>query len=191
MSERLQSAYATASDLVSTEDLDTVLHRIVERAANAVRAPSHILAVRTEPGAELQVYSHGIDEREARHSRARRSTDGAPAGDSTLVVEVTSSRRHYGQLIAHYPGAIEFFPQDREMLSLYAKHAAAVLDMAMALQESAQRHDQVSSLLALSARPGAGGNQRGGRRDASRWRSRRSWTATAWGCGCGMRARSS
>jgi diguanylate cyclase (GGDEF)-like protein len=36
------------------------------------------------------------------------------------------------------------------MLGLYAKHAAAVLDMTTALQESAQRHDQVSSLLSLS-----------------------------------------
>ena len=36
------------------------------------------------------------------------------------------------------------------MLGLYAKHAAAVLDMAFALQESAHRHGQVSPLLALS-----------------------------------------
>jgi diguanylate cyclase (GGDEF)-like protein len=152
LSERLRSAYATAGDLVSTEDLDTVLHRIVERAASAVRAPGFILAVRPEPGAELQVYSHGIENREAqvlaRATRERART--APVGDSTLVVEVTSSQRHYGQLIARYPGTIRFFPQDEEMLSLYAKHAAAVLDMATALQESARRHDQVSSLLSLS-----------------------------------------
>ena len=164
MSERLQSAYATASDLVSTEDLDTVLHRIVERAANAVRAPSHILAVRTEPGAEPQVYSHGIDRRGALALARTTLEHGAPAGDSTLVVEVTSSRRHYGQLIAHYPGAIQFFPQDREMLGLYAKHAAAVLDTATALQESAQRHDQVSSAALTLPRAGTGGDERGGRR---------------------------
>src|SRR5271165_3390570 len=36
------------------------------------------------------------------------------------------------------------------MLSLYAKHAAAVLDTAMALQESARRHGQVNLLLSLS-----------------------------------------
>jgi len=150
MSGRLQSAYATASDLVSTEDLDQVLHRIVERAADAVRAPSHILAVRTGPGAELQVYSQGIDSRRAAALAHATLEHGAPEGDSTLVVEVTSSRRHYGQLIARYPGVIQFFPQDREALGLYAKHAAAVLDMATALQESAERHDQVSSLLTLS-----------------------------------------
>jgi diguanylate cyclase (GGDEF)-like protein len=65
-------------------------------------------------------------------------------------VEVTSSRREYGQLIAHYPGATEFFPQEKELLSLYARHAAAVLDTATALQESARRHSQVSSLLSLA-----------------------------------------
>src|ERR1700733_3497141 len=52
MSQRLQSAYATASDLISTEELGAVLQRIVERAANAVRAPGYILAVRTEADAE-------------------------------------------------------------------------------------------------------------------------------------------
>jgi diguanylate cyclase (GGDEF)-like protein len=150
MSERLQNVYATASDLISTEDLDTALRRIVERAANAVRTPSHILAVRTAPDAELQVYSHGIDERKAQELAHAALAHEAPLGDSTLVVEVTSSRRQYGLLIARYPGSTEFFPQEKELLSLYAKHAAAVLDMATALEESARRHNQVSSLLSLS-----------------------------------------
>jgi len=151
MSERLQSVYATASDLVSTEDLDTVLHRIVERAASTVRAPSHILAVRTDPSGELQVYSHGIGDHQAQDVLARASREAsAQADDSMLVVDVTSSRRHYGRLIACYPGANQFFPQEKQTLSLYAKHAAAVLDMAVALQESALRHEQVSCLLSLS-----------------------------------------
>ncbi len=150
MSERLQSSYATASDLVSTDDLDTVLHRIVERAANAVRAPSHILAVRTQPGAELQIYSQGIDELKAQELAHAALEREVPAGESMLVVAVTSARRQYGQLIARYPGTVEFLAQEEELLRLYAKHAAAVLDMSMALEESARRHDQVSSLLSLS-----------------------------------------
>jgi diguanylate cyclase (GGDEF)-like protein len=150
MSERLQSSYATAGDLVSTDDLDTVLQRIVERASNAVRAPSHILAVRTDPDADLQVYSHGIDELKAQELAGATLSHEAQEGDSLLVVEVTSARRRYGQLIARYPGEVEFFAGEEELLRLYAKHAAAVLDMSMALQESARRHDQVSSLLSLS-----------------------------------------
>jgi diguanylate cyclase (GGDEF)-like protein len=149
-SERLHSVYAVAGDLVSTEDVETVLRRIVERAADAVRAPSHILAVRPEPAAELQVYSRGISSQEAGRLARAALADDAPLEDSMLVVEVASSRHAYGKLIARYPSGLEFFAQDREMLGLYAKHAAAVLDMALALQESAQRHKQVSSLLDLS-----------------------------------------
>lgn len=154
-SERLQGVYAIASDLVSTEDVETVLRRIVERASDAVRAPSHILAVRPDADAELQVYGHGISNRDA-ESLARatltrgHSSDGPKLASSTLVVDVVSSRRAYGQLIASYPHPVDFLPQEREMLTLYAKHAAAVLDMALALRESAQRHEQVSALLALS-----------------------------------------
>jgi diguanylate cyclase (GGDEF)-like protein len=150
MSERLQSAYATASDLVSTEDLTAVLQRIVERAANAVRAPGYILAVRTAPEAELQVYSHGVANDEARPLADAALERGDAQDDSVLVVAVRSSRCDYGKLIARYPTAIQFSSQEREMLSLYAKHAAAVLDMATALDESSRRHAQVSSLLSLS-----------------------------------------
>ncbi|HYB22769.1 MAG TPA: diguanylate cyclase, partial [Solirubrobacteraceae bacterium] len=149
-SERLHSVYAIASDLVSTEDLQSVLCRIVERAADAVRAPSHILAVRPDPGAQLQVYSRGIAEHDAQELAHAIIAGAQPPGESLLAVEVCSSRRAYGQLIARYPGAIEFFAQERDMLGLYAKHAAAVLDMALALQESARHNQQVSSLLALS-----------------------------------------
>ncbi len=150
MSERLQSVYAIASDLVSTEDLETVLQRIVERAADAVRAPSHILAVRPGDHAELQVYSRGIAADEAQALARSTLAGNRDFEGAALVVEVDSGRRRYGQLIARYATAVEFFPQEREMLSLYAKHAAAVLDMALALQESAHRHEQVSSLLTLS-----------------------------------------
>lgn len=150
MSERMRNVYAIAGDLVSTEDLDTVLRRIVERAADAARAPSHILAVRQSPTAALQVYSRGIGDAEAEAvARAAVAGEQLP-GSSTLVVDVDSGRRSYGKLIAHFPADIQFFSQERELLGLYAKHAAAVLDMALALQESDKRHAQVSSLLALS-----------------------------------------
>jgi diguanylate cyclase (GGDEF)-like protein len=135
---------------VSIENLDSALHRIVERAANAVRAPAYVLAVRTAPGAEPQVYSHGIDGQGAR-ALAHAALEGSTLGvGSTLVADVTSSRRPYGHLIAHNPGASAFFPQEQEMLNLYAKHAAAVLDITTALSESAERHNQVSSLLSLA-----------------------------------------
>jgi diguanylate cyclase (GGDEF)-like protein len=150
-SERLHSVYAIASDLVSTEDVETVLSRIVERAADAVRAPSHILAVRRDDAdSELRVYARGIGTHEAQTLAAAVLAGDQALSRSTLTAAVVSSRRAYGQLMACYPHAVGFLPQDREMLNLYAKHAAAVLDMALALSESADRHEQVSALLALS-----------------------------------------
>jgi diguanylate cyclase (GGDEF)-like protein len=150
MNDRLRGVYATAGDLASTDDLDRVLQRIVERAADAVRAPSHILAVRTEPAAELRVFSQGIDGDRAQELAALTATGEHPAEDSTLAVPVASGRRHYGQLIARFPGTVEFFPQDKELLSLYATYAAAVLDRSVALGQSVRRHEQVSSLLSLA-----------------------------------------
>ena len=73
VSERLHSVYAIASDLVSTEDVETVLRRIVERASDAVRAPSHILAVR--PDARRR--AAGL---QPRHQQPRRA--GARARDA-------------------------------------------------------------------------------------------------------------
>jgi diguanylate cyclase (GGDEF)-like protein len=150
MNDRLHSAYATAGDLVSVDDLDAVLHRVVERAADAVRAPSHILAVRTDPAADLRVFSHGIEPDRAAAIAEVTLAGSQVAEDSVLAVDVASARRDYGQLIARYPGAVEFFPQDRELLGLYARYAAAVLDMSVALEQSVRRHQQVSSLLSLS-----------------------------------------
>jgi len=150
MSERLQSAYATAGDLISTDDLDAVLNRIVARAANAVRAPGFVLAVTPVHGTQLEVYWHGMEEFEAREvARRGLATQNASHG-AMLTVNVSSSRRDYGVLIACYPTGMEFFPQEQEQLQLYAKHAAAVLDMTTTLRESARRHAQVSALLSLA-----------------------------------------
>ena len=150
MSERLQSAYATAGDLISTDDLDAVLNRIVARAANAVRAPGFVLAVTPVQGTQPEVYWHGMEESEAREVALRGLATPNASQDAMLTVNVRSSRRDYGVLIACYPTGMEFFPQEQEQLQLYAEHAAAVLDMTTTLRESARRHAQVSALLSLA-----------------------------------------
>jgi diguanylate cyclase (GGDEF)-like protein len=67
-----------------------------------------------------------------------------------LCVEIASSRRQYGHLFALHPAGMSFFPQEKKLLTLYAKHAAAVLDTALALREASRRHEHVSALLSLS-----------------------------------------
>lgn len=149
MAQRLESVYATASDLVSPDELGTVLARIVSRAANAVRAPAFVLAVRPDPEGELQVFSDGLSSAEATRIGVQ-AVQGEIDASSMLCVKVTSSRRDYGRLLAVHPGGMRFFPQERQLLALYAKHAAAVLDTAMALAESLRRNRHVSTLLSLA-----------------------------------------
>ena len=71
MTERLDSLYATATDLIADTELDSVLARITARAATAVRAPRYLLAVRTEDDSELHCHHSGFEEEEARELAER------------------------------------------------------------------------------------------------------------------------
>src|SRR4051794_10021343 len=158
MSERLDSAFATASDLVSPDDLETVLARIVERAASAVRAPGYVLAVRPESDGERHVLSDGVAPEEAKRI-ARLVLDSDELDDDTMLcVDIASSRRDYGRLVALHGGSPSFLPQEKQLLALYAQHAAAGPASRVALREADRRHHNVSALLSLSqalARAGA------------------------------------
>lgn len=160
LQERLRGVFATAGDLLSVEEIDIVLARIVERAAQTVRAPRYILAVRARPDAELRIFSDGVEDDEARAIAEVALADRPIGGHTALAADVTSNRRSYGRLIALYREGWSFFPQEQELLALYAKHAAAVLDMATALEESARRHEHVSALLELSQALARGGTSR-------------------------------
>src|SRR4051794_13521339 len=139
LTERLDSVYATATDLIADSDLDSVLARITERAATAVRAPRYLLALRGEDGAEIHCHYRGFDERQA-YEIAERVLDAnmsdLPA--TWLIAEVSSHRRAYGRLVAM--GDTSFFPQERYLLELYGRYAASALDGATALDEAKRGH---------------------------------------------------
>jgi diguanylate cyclase (GGDEF)-like protein/putative nucleotidyltransferase with HDIG domain len=150
MTERLESVYATARDLIAVDDLDGALARITERAATAARAPNYLLAVRTSPGDPLRVHHRGYVDQDV-EAAARSLLDGSDETDdsSRLVVEVASATRHYGRLMAATPGGA-FFPHEREMLDVYARYAATVLDTATALDEARGNDERSRALLELS-----------------------------------------
>ena len=151
MTSRLDSVYATARDLIAADDLDGALARITERAATAARAPHYLLAVRTHPGDEPRVHHRGfVDEDVDALARALLAGDEAEEGPGArLVVEIESATRHYGRLMAASPAGA-FFPHERDMLDVYARYAAAVLDTATALDEARERERQSRALLELS-----------------------------------------
>jgi diguanylate cyclase (GGDEF)-like protein len=151
MQERLHSMFATASDLIAADDIGEVLGRITDRVATEVRAPRYLLAVRMEPGGEIHCHHRGFDEGDVA-ARAERILATAPLDfpKSWLVAPVRSERREYGRLLAAFDTDERFFPQERELLEVYARYAASALDGASALTEAKRRYDQSRALLRLA-----------------------------------------
>jgi diguanylate cyclase (GGDEF)-like protein len=158
MKERLHSMFQTAADMISSGEITDVLARITDRAAAEVRAPRHLLAVRMTEGGELHCHQKGFDEREvAGYAERLLETEPSDLSESWLVVPVCSDRRDYGRLLAIDEEGTRFFPQERELLQVYARYAAAALDSATALMEARRRYGQSSALLELARELAAAG----------------------------------
>ena len=150
MTNRLESMYATARDLIASDDLDAALARITERAATAVRAPKYLLAVRTGSASQLHVHHRGFADGDADAvARELLQDTGERHEETQLVADVASASRHYGRLMAVSAGG-GFFSYERDLLDVYARYAAAVLDTATALDDARRRHDQAHALLELA-----------------------------------------
>ena len=149
MTERLDSLYATATDLIADSDLDSVLARITERAATAVRAPRYLLSLRIEEDSDILCHHSGFEEAEALELAERvldSPVDELPS--SWLVADVSSHRRSYGRLVAMSDAS--FFPQERYLLELYGRYAATALDGARALDQATRGHEEARALLELA-----------------------------------------
>ncbi len=152
LTERFESLQATATELVSPADVETLLARIARRAGLAVRAPSHILAVRLPGEDQLRIHAEGLTGRQQEEVVDEiLSQDPAHASVGRVVVEVVSARHHYGHLAALYGGGAQFFAQERRLLSAYAAQAAAALDTATALREVSRRNETARNLLRLAS----------------------------------------
>src|SRR5215208_4652568 len=149
MTERLDSVYATATDLIADSDLDSVLVRITERAATAVRAPRYLLALRTSEDSGVSCHYSGFEQDEANelaHRLLESPDERLP--NTWLAADVSSHRRSYGRLVAM--ADTSFFPQERYLLELYARYAASALDGATALDEANRGHTEAQALLELA-----------------------------------------
>ncbi|HEY4625117.1 MAG TPA: sensor domain-containing diguanylate cyclase, partial [Blastococcus sp.] len=143
---RLQSA---ASELVASDDLDDALHRIVARAAEAVLAPSYLLAVHAPGGGAPLVHSAGLDPA-AVPALAATLLDGGDLGPESVVVDVVSARRSHGRLAAIYPPGEGAMGDEASMLAAYAGHAAAALELLIALADTRREADRAKALLSLA-----------------------------------------
>ena len=156
--QRLHSVFETAGDLIAADEISDALARITDRAAVEVRAQRYLLAVRIAPEGEVHCHHKGFAEHEvAGFSEQILGQHPAALPDNWLVVPVRSGRRDYGRLLAMYAPGRRFFPQERELLEIYARYAASALDSATALLEAKQRYEQSSALLALARALAAAG----------------------------------
>jgi len=149
LTARLESLHDTVGELVSEDDLERVLAKIVSSAAHAMHAPIFVLALESLPSAPKNVYAKGVDAAEAEHLAAELLADGDAEGEHRIVVEVISTRRRYGRLAAINPSGV-FFPQERVILESYARLAAAALDSASALDDARRQARTARALLDLS-----------------------------------------
>jgi diguanylate cyclase (GGDEF)-like protein len=139
----LQSA---STELVGSDDVDTVLHRIVSRAAEAVLAPSYLLAVAAPAGGPPLVHSAGVPEDQVA-GLAAMLLDGGDLGPRAVVVDVASARRSHGRLAALYGPGYGAVGDEASMLAAYAGHAAAALDLLIALEDARLEAGRASALL--------------------------------------------
>jgi diguanylate cyclase (GGDEF)-like protein len=142
----LQSA---ATDLVTSDDLDTVLDRIVARAAEAVLAPAYVLAVHPPTGGPPLVHSAGLGAEEEQRLAAALLA-GDDLGPRAVVVDVASARRQHGRLAAVYPSDLRQTGDQGFVLAAYAGHAAAALDLLMSLEETRLQGRRSAALLELA-----------------------------------------
>jgi len=149
--ERFNSLFAAASDLIAADEISDILARLTDRAAFEVRAPRYLLAVRFEPGGRAHRHQRGFEQHElAAHVERLLDERETDFPQSWLVVPVRSDRRSYGRLVAAFDEGTSFFPEERELLEIFASYAASALDGAVAVNEAKRRYDESSALLKLA-----------------------------------------
>lgn len=140
---RMASFQRTVEEIVSSDDLDVVLRRIVEAATRATTATAFLLEVDVMPSV-MRRYADGVEDDRLEEISAR-----ATAGEhGYLVVNVTSAQRDYGRIVVlDESGSLEF---ERPALQGYARLAATALDAALALEEARRQAETSRALLELS-----------------------------------------
>ena len=146
---QLRTLQSAATDLVASDDVDTALERIVSRAAEAVLAPAYLLAVHGPVGGAPLVHAAGLPP-ERLPELAATLLDGGDLGEGAVVVDVASARRTHGRLAALYRPGDAAMGDEGAMLAAYAGHAAAALDLIIALEDARTEARRAGALLSLA-----------------------------------------
>jgi diguanylate cyclase (GGDEF)-like protein len=150
LTKRYESLESVAKELASIRDVNSMLETITRQAGVAVRAPRYLLVAQLPGDPVPRVHHVGFTDDEAENAAHEvLSSADIPDGQSRMVVDIKSVRRHFGRLAVFYPDSYHFLPQEKSLLMAYAGHAAAALETAAALAESHDRNAALSALFAL------------------------------------------
>jgi diguanylate cyclase (GGDEF)-like protein len=149
LTARLEGLQQMVGELVSDDDLERVLTRIVVSAARSMSAPQFVLALEKMPAADKRVYSVGVPDDAAERLASEILVGTRDDDEHHLIVEVQSNRRRYGRLAAVNPTG-RFFPHERVVFQAYARLVACALDSAAAVEEARRQAESARALLELS-----------------------------------------
>jgi hypothetical protein len=149
---RLEEIQHCVAELVSGDELETVLANVVVAAARAVTALSYVLEVRKSVTADRSLYCQGVVTDEGAEILQRLTeAQGTQMTPYMCRVDVVSDRSHYGQLVAVRSGAAWFEPLERSVLESYGRLAASALDSHAVIAEAHQHATTAEALLSLSS----------------------------------------
>jgi hypothetical protein len=137
---RLEEIQHSVAELVSGDELETVLNRVAGAAARAVSASSYVLDIKATASTDQVLYCQGIDSVEG--ARILDELIDGPTTDTApyiCVVDVASDRRSYGHLVAMRAESSTFETLEHAVLESYARLAASALDSAVVMAESRQQ----------------------------------------------------
>ncbi len=153
---RLKGLQRTLADLVSGDDLQTVLAKVVEAVAGAVPALGYILDVDVGAPRGRVICAVGVDEAESiriADELCHGAADGTPIETPRHIhlIPVASDKRRYGTLVAIRGEGVTFQPVERSIFESYTRLAASALDAEWAILVARQQTTAAQALLTLSA----------------------------------------
>ena len=150
LESRLQELQTTVADLVNSDDIETLLVKILQSASRVVGAPGFVLAIRALSGDTDHIYHVGTGELAANQVAQELLSGAHDETTNYLIVEVAYHGSEVRVARCHRKRRRTLPSRERTVLEAYGRLAATALDSATALDEARRQTSTASALLSLS-----------------------------------------